>query len=137
MRMVIIRDKDDGIQTLGRGLILDGTRIVREFCTLELPWRDNQKRISCIPAGRYLVTQRFTKRFKKHFLVTDVIDRTGILIHVGNFHTQVEGCILPGSHFSDINDDGLPDVVNSRATLDVLVELMPKMFTLDVVAPIE
>ncbi len=30
--------------------------------TLELPWRDNQRNISCIPAGSYTCRQRISNR---------------------------------------------------------------------------
>jgi hypothetical protein len=41
--------------TLG-DLILPGTQ---KLVTLELPWQKNQRRISCIPAGTYIVHKRF------------------------------------------------------------------------------
>jgi hypothetical protein len=132
-RMIIVRTKDDGVQTLGLGLIVDDHELIHTFRTLELPWKENRRRISCIPAGKYVVSKRFTPKFKDHFHVLDVEGRTGILIHVGNFYTQIEGCILPGERFADINKDGLLDVVASRKTLDYLVAIMPDSFELLVV----
>ena len=33
------------------------------FCTLELPYKDNQRNISCIPCGKYKVTKRFSEKY--------------------------------------------------------------------------
>ena len=59
------------------------------FCdTLELPFLDNQKSISCIPAGSYDVRLRLAResatRDYLHLLVQDVPDRSYILFHIGN-----------------------------------------------------
>lgn len=61
--------------------------------TIELPWNQNRNDASCIPEGTYNVKPRApSKRFKKkHFLVENVPNRTGILIHgVG----RSKGCIM-------------------------------------------
>jgi len=72
--------------------------------TAELPWRDNQKSISCIPAGEYVCAQRHSKKFEHHFHVLEVPGRDWILIHTGNFsgdralgfRSHTYGCILVG-----------------------------------------
>lgn len=91
------RTDDEG--TFGR-LVLPGLTLE----TVELPWRDNTPKVSCIPQGTYQVRPRFSNRFGRHFHVTKVIARTMILIHAGNlagdkhrgWATHSEGCILPG-----------------------------------------
>jgi len=40
------------------------------------------------------------------------------------------GCILPGSHFEDINNDGNIDIVESTKTLKELLEILPDTFKL-------
>ena len=51
----------------------------KEICkTLELPWRDNQKGISCIPAGEYKLSPYPSSRFGEVYIVNDVPNRTGI-----------------------------------------------------------
>ena len=51
INLLIIRDTFTDVSTLGQ-LFLNGER----FCdTLELPWKNNQRRISCIPEGEYKV----------------------------------------------------------------------------------
>ena len=62
--------------------------------TIELPWLQNQRNVSCIPEGRYELRKRFIKKFGLHLLVVDVPDRSWILIHPANdAKTQLKGCI--------------------------------------------
>ena len=65
--------------------------------TIELPWLQNQRNVSCIPEGRYELRKRFIKKFGLHLLVVDVpADRSWILIHPANdTKTQLKGCIAP------------------------------------------
>lgn len=71
------------------------------FCsTLELPWKDNKKNESCIPAGRYDVRLRLAResasRDYLHLIIKDVPDRKFILFHRGNSAKDTKGCILVG-----------------------------------------
>tara|TARA_R100001443_G_scaffold21770_1_gene33997 strand:- start:5185 stop:5559 length:375 start_codon:yes stop_codon:yes gene_type:complete len=82
--------------TMGK-LFLNG----EEFCdTLELAWKDNQRSISCIPAGEYKVRLRLPResatRDYIHLLVKDVPNRSYILVHIGNTTADTKGCILVG-----------------------------------------
>jgi Family of unknown function (DUF5675) len=64
--------------------------------TIELPWLQNQRNISCIPEGRYELKKRFVQKFGLHLLLVDVPDRSWILIHPANdAKTQLKGCIAP------------------------------------------
>lgn len=67
----------------------------------ELPWRDNQKNISCIPDGTYPIRKVGHLRWA----VDDVPNRTLIRVHPGNFinlkeidskEDDTDGCIMPG-----------------------------------------
>jgi len=74
--------------------------------TLELPWKDNQPNISCIPEGTYPVSIRISPKYNKVYHVSNVEDRKHILIHSGNLagnvskglKTHVQGCILLGKY---------------------------------------
>lgn len=82
------------------------------FYTIEQPWRNNQKRISCVPLGTYKLTA-FVRPSGEHAWIlenkgTDVYKfpehvpegahgRTLILIHAGNIVEHTVGCILPGT----------------------------------------
>ena len=101
-----------------------------KLCTLELPDLQNQKRISCIPKGTYVCVYRYSDKYRKHYHVKNVPNRDWILIHTGNFHTQILGCILVGTEFADINKDGYKDVVNSRLALNKLLKWYPLGFNL-------
>lgn len=74
-------------------LLLEGTELCK---TIELPWKNNQPRVSCIPEGRYRLRRRQSPRFREHFEVMDVKDRKYILFHAGNdAGKELRGCIAP------------------------------------------
>ena len=91
--------------------------------TLELPWRENARSISCIPAGEYPVEIRISPKYGKIYWVKDVPDRTFILIHSGNwagdtskgYKSHVNGCILLGKERGLLA--GQWAVLNSRITV--------------------
>jgi hypothetical protein len=66
--------------------------------TLELPWRDNQHDVSCIPAGDYPLTWDLFNNVE-HLLVGGVPNRSGIFIHAANKPSELRGCIAPGTSF--------------------------------------
>lgn len=113
-------------QTLGN-LSVDGKEICK---TLELPWLENKRRVSCIPEGEYTVVKRNSPKYKNHFHILEVPNRDWILIHHGNFYTDILGCILVGENHVDINRDGLLDVTNSVATMKKLNTIFPDKFKL-------
>ena len=82
------------LATAVRGeLTLNGKHIAY---TIELPWRENKKRISCIPEGTYILRKRYSEKFKWHFVLLDVPNRSGILIHPANdAQKELQGCIAP------------------------------------------
>lgn len=95
----------------------------KEVCkTLELPWCDNQKGISCIPAGEYKLSPYPSSRFGEVYIVQDVPNRTGILIHTGNTADDIEGCILVGDSYGKLN--GKKAVLNSRQAFNLLKETL-------------
>lgn len=66
--------------------------------TIELPWRDNLPRLSCIPEGRYELKKRYSPRFRDHLLVPGVPGRSLVLIHPANDALkELKGCIAPVS----------------------------------------
>jgi hypothetical protein len=90
--------------------------------TMELPWKDNARSISCIPEGTYkMVREAFTvKHPYPHFRILDVPNRSGILVHKITYVKDLRGCIGVGSAFKDLNSDGVPDIIGSTDTLDKL-----------------
>ena len=66
--------------------------------TIELPWKDNEATVSCIPEGRYFIRKRYSCKFQCHLEVVDVCDRELILFHpANNALTELQGCIAPVS----------------------------------------
>lgn len=117
-----------------RGILLYGDFNCQ---TLELPWRNNQKSISCIPAGEYPVEIRMSPKYGKIYWVKDVPDRTFILIHWGNwagdeskgYKSNVNGCILLGKQRGILNNQWA--VLNSRITIRrFMQEMQNEPFTL-------
>lgn len=68
--------------------------------TLELPYKDNKVGVSCIKEGRYRVTKSHfyggKNKGKKAFRLHNVEGRSGILIHIANYLSQLNGCIAVG-----------------------------------------
>ena len=66
--------------------------------SIELPWKDNHTRVSCIPEGKYQIVKRCNDHFHEHFQVMDVPGRTDVLIHPANdAMLELKGCIAPVS----------------------------------------
>lgn len=133
MRAVLTRQPSETKQTLGTLDLQDATgRKVFSCKTLELPWLDNAKQKSCIPTGSYTITPRYSAKYGNHFLVNNVQSRDAILIHHGNYHTDILGCILVGVAHSDINGDGSKDVTSSKDTMKKLLQYAPSGFKLTI-----
>jgi hypothetical protein len=128
----IFRTAENDTQT--RGVIIvknenNGWWLPEAFCTLELPWRDNQRNISRIPAGEYEAIKYYSPKFKRTvILLLDVPERTGIEIHPGNTIDDTTGCIVVGKKWGDINKDGNPDVLDGRKAMDKILSLLPETF---------
>ena len=133
-RVFLLRHSDDGTQTLGHLFVYDGTTELARFATLELPWKNNERNVSCIPAGTYPLRPRTTDKFGAHFALDSVPGRSGILIHTGNFASQIRGCILVGLHHDDLNSDGKLDTARSRIALNQLVQLISDPTTITIVS---
>jgi len=123
-KMLLVRYATDDEGTRG---VLVGDNF--EGClTIELPWRDNKRAMSCIPTGTYEVYPRESKKYRKHFILKNVHNRSYILIHSGNFggdatkgyKTHTQGCILPGAKMGKLG--GQTAVLSSRPTLRKLRE---------------
>lgn len=115
-------------------VINDAGSVVFSCKTLELPWRENKRSISCIPEGEYEVIEMppTPKRPYHYFWVQNVPGRTGILFHPGTYTSHIKGCILPGDRLTDLDVDGVLDVVNTAKTLKRLTDLLPGKFRLTI-----
>lgn len=113
MNLILQRQKDDGIRTLG---VLAAGEM--KFATVERPWIENttgpggMPRQSCIPKGRYKIEPWDSAQFPRTYILTNpnlgvyrqpgdipkgqTWGRSAILIHVGNMVDDVVGCIAVG-----------------------------------------
>lgn len=119
------RLQEDEKQTLGALVAYCGTRQVFNCKTLEPPWVNNERFISRMPSGIYTVVKRYSETYGYHWHVKDVIGRSLILLHAGNFHYSTHGCVCVGDSYRDINADGYRDVTDSKATLRALNNAVP------------
>ena len=88
--------------------------------TIELPWNNNKRNISCIPEGVYEVEPRFSKRFKHHLILKAVKGRSFILFHPANDALkELQGCIAPVTYLS-----GIGKGVFSRDAMQKLLSLV-------------
>ena len=116
INLLLIRDTFTEESTIGE-LFINGERICD---TLERPYFNNLRNISCIPEGVYPVRLRLPResatRDYMHLLVKDVKDRDYILFHIGNTAKDTSGCILVGlgSQQNFVN--------NSRLAMDLLMK---------------
>jgi len=122
----LLRLRTSDMGTEGMLITQDGF----ECKTLELPWRDNQQNVSCIPSGEYITKIRKSPRFGLTYWVTKVPGRGYILIHSGNYagdvekgyKSHVEGCVLLGKTFGWLGKQKA--VLNSRITVRAFMNHM-------------
>ena len=69
--------------------------------SIELPWKRNETKVSCIPEGKYFIRKRYSLKFKWHLEIVGVSNRSLILFHPANYAlTELNGCIAPVSKLS-------------------------------------
>lgn len=110
--------------------------IDKAFHTMELPWLENKRLVSCIPDGCYVCKRGWSsknKALKEAFILQGVANRSDIQIHIANYPRQLLGCIALGEYFYD-GDTGVgksTDAINRfMALLDGVDE-----FELEIINP--
>lgn len=88
--------------------------------TIELPWLNNKRMVSCIPEGKYILKKRYSNKFGWHIHLIDVPGRALILIHPANdAKKELLGCIAPVSNCTGIGKGNY-----SRKALKKLTDLV-------------
>lgn len=110
----------------------EGQLIANGFAchSFELPWKNNERGISCIPSGSYAAVIRLSPKYGRTYWVSNVPDRSLILIHGGNFagdptvglKTHTMGCILLGDRIGFLGNQRA--ILNSRVIVRRFMEHM-------------
>lgn len=119
------------LETLSTLNVLDDHEQIKFTCKgLEPQKNNNVSGNSCILEDTYLVTKELDspKHHYPHFRVEDKHGRVSVLWHIGNYRRNSEACYLPGDSFGDRDGDGLVDVLNSKTTLEKLLDILPDKF---------
>lgn len=98
--LILQREDSEEDGTYGTLRFPDGTTLN----TLELPWKNNEPRISSIPPGSYKCRKRQSTAHGEAYELQGVPGRAAILIHAGNaagsadkgMRADSQGCILLG-----------------------------------------
>ena len=86
--------------------------------SLENPWLNNARNVSCIPEGTYECEIYPSEKFGTRYLLHQTGHRFGILIHPGNSVKDTSGCILLGTKVGN-------DVIyNSRNAVNYFQDLL-------------
>jgi hypothetical protein len=144
MREVVLRIERfyETRQTRGvMSVMVDGLPVY-SCSSLELPWLNNQRRISCIQEGTYKAKKHRSPKFGDAIWILDVPGRSEILIHPANYvgspnpKTKVSdllGCVATGDVMKDITNDDIVEILNSKAVMKTLLSMLPDEFTIQIV----
>jgi hypothetical protein len=99
--------------------------------TLERPWNNNQRNISCIPTGRYVCKRVQSPKFGNTFEITNVTGRSHILFHKGNLDDDTHGCILIGEEYGKLK--GEPAILASKKGFNEFKEILERENSFDLI----
>lgn len=128
-RLLILRDDSSDEGTFGVAMF-NG----RTWHSLELPWRDNEPDLSCVPEGVYHASLVDSPRFKRMvYLLQGVPGRTRCEVHPANWagdttlgwHSDLEGCTTMGISVGELTPEGKAPqlaVLNSDVAIDQLLQ---------------
>lgn len=99
----------------------------QQWHLLELPWRNNRQRMSCIPANTYPAQFHQSAKFGSTIWIREIPNRFGVLMHSGNvagdtdkeWMTHSLGCLLPGRRAGKLTVGGKQQraVLSSRTAM--------------------
>lgn len=116
--------------------VVNGNEVNKKFLfdcyTLELAYRDNKERISCIPTGTYIFEKWKSFKFGKVLKGKDIPNRDMIYFHSGNSHKDTLGCILVGSEYKQCEINGNFEIYQSRIAMDMINKLIPESVTITI-----
>ncbi len=135
IRIDRIKSVSSGSATYGK-MYFNGTFL---GYTVERPWVDNRKGVSCIPEGIYNMVPHNSQKFgnvvafhapdlnvyANDVLAKDAVEpyRSYCLIHAANFSYQLQGCVAPGDRWMKDSKGNIIGVGSSRSVLAKLRDL--------------
>ena len=103
-------------------LLINGEAL---FTTVELPWRDNEPNVSCVPEGVFPLRYVESPSFGWVYTILNVGNgRSGCHIHIANRAKELKGCVGIGKGFGTLLGD--PSVTKSGQAFDEFMALMAK-----------
>lgn len=102
------------------------------YYTVERPWMYNRQMVSCIPEGTYTLRQRDSGvvtrssggKFTRGWEVTDVENRSWIMIHPANWPSELHGCIGVGLKLAPMQDPQSNSFIGVQASRKAFTKLM-------------
>jgi len=93
LKSTLVLRRTYGEQGTNGTIYFNGEKICH---TIELPWRNNLQRLSCIPTGCYRLEKRKYTKHGEQIGIPAVLGRESILIHAANnAMKELLGCIAP------------------------------------------
>lgn len=107
-KLILTRFHSDKISTCGT---LKHPKLKEPIFTLELPWKENKRNVSCIPEGEYKIRPFHSDTHGYCFEIYNVVNRDLIRMHSANsvrenyqdpyiktkvWRCQLRGCVAPG-----------------------------------------
>lgn len=128
-----------GTITIGNG---------KNWKTLELPYRENSRNLSCVDPGIYACVQQWSDHFQMMlYHLVNVVGRDSVEIHYGNwagdvikgFYSDVRGCIILGEFFGHIppHENQVAVLESKKALAEFMTAMQGLPFTLEIRNPPE
>lgn len=125
MKVLVLRDPS-GKVTLGK-MYLTWTKVQPDIYTLELPWKNNEPHISCIPTGIYTLKPFHSDKHGNTWKFQNIMNRNNCELHPANFacdvfwngkqhYSELEGCMAPGFGI----DESIPMITRSQDAINYL-----------------
>jgi hypothetical protein len=129
MNLTAILQRDHAasdLVTFGK-LYLPWLKVQPDIYTIELPWKDNEPDVSCIPAGTYTLSPYSSPKHGDVWEYQNVLNRSLCLMHPANYACEVrigeiihpnelEGCTAPGFGI----DESIPMITRSQDAMNYL-----------------
>jgi hypothetical protein len=125
--LTITRLTENEHNTLGIMIVTNNRgKILYNCITLELAYKENKKLISCIPKGTYRAEVGKSDKHGEVIYVKGVTNRQGILIHIGNYAKDTQGCILVGDKIGYLEAFKQHYIEKSKTTMSKLLTIIDK-----------